>query len=57
MQILEMCLSDLKEVAALAAQLGYPEKIETLEARFSLIHQADGHKLLVAKLPNGEIVG
>ncbi|MDR3424676.1 MAG: GNAT family N-acetyltransferase [Alphaproteobacteria bacterium] len=57
MQILEMQQSDLESVTSLAAQLGYPDSLETIKARFAAIGKAEGHRLWVARLPDRGVVG
>jgi GNAT superfamily N-acetyltransferase len=46
----EIALADLEAITALAAQLGYPEPVETFRTRFAKIAKDPAHKLWVAKI-------
>lgn len=57
MQIVEMTFSDLKQVAVLGEQLGYPFPVEEMQERFLEISKLSTHKLFVAKNSNDVVVG
>jgi len=47
--VFEMDRSDLPEVAGLAAQLGYPTRLDQLHARYEILEKRPDHGLFVFK--------
>jgi predicted N-acetyltransferase YhbS len=48
---------DVKALASLAGQLGYPMQTSEVERQFSLLAKEEGHAVFVAELPGHGIVG
>ena len=48
---------DVKSLASLAGQLGYPMQTSEVEKQFFLLAKTEGHAVFVAELPGHGIVG
>lgn len=57
MQISKMIKADLEQVTSLAAQLGYPETLEEIAARFAEVDKLSTHQLYVAKSADDKVLG
>jgi GNAT superfamily N-acetyltransferase len=57
MLVRSMQLSDIREVAALCGQLGYPSTAEQITQRFEPLLNDSDHGLLVAQHNSGELIG
>ncbi len=55
--IRQACAEDDQALAALATQLGYPSTATQIRERFAQIAADEEHVVLVAHLPDGELVG
>jgi GNAT superfamily N-acetyltransferase len=53
----KMTAADLPRVRELARQLGYPDTLKALAARFQAISSLNDHALVAARTPGGEVIG
>jgi GNAT superfamily N-acetyltransferase len=56
-QIRHMKSEDLEAVTLLAVQLGYPNTVQDMKARFKRIEALPGYGLFVAKSAEGAVIG